>query len=280
MKLAIAVIHGMGSEDQFFSVELKHRITELYVNEEEGRMEDDLIFQEIYWGDLVKETNKNLIERANYKKDLTYMNLRELFVDYVGANLAYRQTLYNVIQERVRENLAKLCTHRRVDPDKTPLVVMAHSFGSVIMSDYIYDMQKKQAENGGNIPGVSPLEQFSTMAGMITFGSPMAAMSLQQSGDFDKPVNVKGKDLPEEFQNRLRWYNFYDKDDIIAYPLKGINDAYGEAISGDFEINVGSAATSWNPACHNGYWEDKDFYKPVAKYFEELSADREFWGSR
>ena len=32
MKLAIAVIHGMGSEDQFFSVELKHRITEEYVS--------------------------------------------------------------------------------------------------------------------------------------------------------------------------------------------------------------------------------------------------------
>jgi hypothetical protein len=273
MKLAIAVIHGMGSENQFFSVELKHRITEEYVNEEEGRMEDDLIFQEIYWGDLVKDTQKNLLQKANYKKDLTYMNLRELFVDYVGATLAYREALYDAIQKRVSDNLAKLCSHRRVDPDKTPLVVMAHSFGSVIMSDYIYDIQKKQAAAGGSIAGMSELEQFNTMAGMITFGSPMAVLSLQQNGDFDKPINVVGRNLPENVRNAVRWDNYYDKDDIIAYPLKGINDAYGEVISGDFEINVGSAATSWNPACHNGYWEDKDFYKPVAKYFQEIKAD-------
>ena len=141
MKLAIAVIHGMGSENQHFSVELKHRITEEYVNEAEGRMEDDLIFQEIYWGDLVKEQQQSLLKRANYKNDLTYMNLRELFVDYLGASLSYRASLYDVIHSRVRNNLSKLCEHRRVDPDKTPLVIMAHSFGSVIMSDYIYDIQ-------------------------------------------------------------------------------------------------------------------------------------------
>ncbi len=82
MKLAIAVIHGMGSEDQFFSVELKHRITEEYVSEEEGRHEDDLIWQEIYWGDLVKDQQQSLLKRANYKKDLTYLNLRELLVDH------------------------------------------------------------------------------------------------------------------------------------------------------------------------------------------------------
>jgi len=89
MKLAIAVIHGMGSEDEHFSVELKHRITEEYVNFKEGRMEEDLIFQEIYWGDLVNAHRQSLLQRANYKKDLTYLKLRELFVDYIGATLAY-----------------------------------------------------------------------------------------------------------------------------------------------------------------------------------------------
>ena len=165
MKLAIAVSHGMGSEDQFFSVELKHRITEEYVNFEEGRMEEDLIFQELHWGDLIKEQQQSLLKRVNYKKDLTYMNLRELFVDYVGATLAYRKSLYEIIQNRVKDNLSQLCSHKRVDPDNTPLVILAHSFGSVIMSDYIYDLQKKQAETtDGKLAGISNLEQFRTLA--------------------------------------------------------------------------------------------------------------------
>ena len=278
MKLAIAVIHGMGSEDQFFSVELKHRITEEYVSAEEGRHEDDLIYQEIYWGDLVKEQQKSLIESSNYKKDLTYMNLRELIVDHLGTTLAYRTSMYDVIQKRVKESLSKLCSLRRVDPEKTPLVVLAHSFGSVIMSDYIYDIQKRQAETAdGTIEGMSNLEQFKTLAGFITFGTPMALFSLQSDSAFASPINIVGSELPEKIKERVQWNNFYDKDDIIAYPLKGINDTYSELITGDYEINVGSAATSWNPACHNGYWEDEDFYIPVAAYFAELRAEHTFW---
>ncbi len=278
MKLAIAVIHGMGSEDQHFSVELKHRITEEYVKEEEGRREEDLIFQEIYWGDLVNDQQQSLLDKANYKKDLTYMNLRALFVDYLGATLAYRTSMYDAIHNRVKENLAKLCNHRRVDPENTPLVILAHSFGSVIISDYIYDMQKKQAETtDGKLDGTSNFEQFRTMAGFITFGTPMALFSLQENSDFAKPINIVGAALPENIQSRVKWNNYYDKDDIIAYPMKGINDAYGEVINGDYEINVGGAASSWNPACHNGYWEDKDFYKPVAHYFSELRAKDAFW---
>ena len=278
MKLAIAVIHGMGSEDQFFSVELKHRITEEYVNEEEGRLEDDLIFQEIYWGDLVKDQQQSFLKKANYKNDLTYLNLRELFVDHLGAALAYRTSMYEAIHDRVRLNLAKLCNHRRVDPEKTPLVILAHSFGSVIMSDYIYDMQKKQAEAAdGKIEGTSGFEQFNTLAGFITFGTPMALYSLQQDSAFEKPIKIVGSSLPDKIKERVKWTNYYDKDDIIAYPLKGINETYNSLVEGDYEINVGSAATSWNPACHNGYWEDKDFYKPVAAYFSELRAEHTFW---
>ncbi|MBT8448153.1 MAG: hypothetical protein KJO69_00585, partial [Gammaproteobacteria bacterium] len=134
MKLAIAVIHGMGSEEQFFSVELKHRITEEYVDHERGRMEEDLVFHEIFWGDLIKDRHQSFLNSANYKKDLTFMNLRELFVDYTAATLAYNTDTHDIIHERVRSEIAKLCTHRRVDSDKTPLVILAHSFGSVIMS--------------------------------------------------------------------------------------------------------------------------------------------------
>ena len=144
------------------------------------------------------------------------------------------------------------------------------------MSDYIYDMQKKQGESG-SVEGISQLEQFNTLAGIITFGTPMALYSLQQNSDFAKPINIVGSALPEKIKERVKWTNYYDKDDIIAYPLKGINETYNALVEGDYEINVGSAATSWNPACHNGYWEDKDFYKPVAAYFAELRAEHTFW---
>ena len=275
MKLAIAVIHGMGSEEQHFSVELKHRIVEEYTDHERGRREEDLVFHELFWGDLIKGHREQFLKDVNYKKDLTYLNLRELFVDYVGATLAYRTSLYHTIQARIKDSLAKLCTHRRIDPDKTPLVVLAHSFGSVIMSDYIYDLQKQQ-ENGP-IDGMSNLEQFKTMAGFITFGTPLGIFSLQSDSDFDRPIDIVGSELPDVLKSHVRWDNYYDKDDILAYPLRGVNEAYHNLVNEDHEINVGGATTSWNPACHNGYWEDKDFYKPIAKYFADLRSVPGIW---
>jgi hypothetical protein len=274
MRIAVAVIHGMGTEEKFFSVEMKHRIVESYVKGAEGRLDDDIIFQEIYWGDLVKDLHSELVENANYKGDLSYMNLRELFVDYMGTATVYRERLYGAIHNRVKEGLAGLSGHRRVNVDKTPLVILAHSFGSVIMSDYIYDTQKKSKQ--GEASSLSNFEQFKTLAGLITFGSPLAIQSML-GGDFEKPIEICGEMLDKDTAEKVKWLNFYDKDDIIAYPLKQLNEQYKAIISEDLEINVGSAATSWNPACHSGYWEDKDFYKPVAHYIGELRGEHKSW---
>ncbi len=277
-RLAIAVIHGIGSEKQFYSVELKHRITEEYIKGGEGRMEEDLLFHEIYWGDLVRDDQSELLDRADYKNELAYKGIRNLFVDYLSTSLAYRTKgssgFYDAVHARIKDSLRGFAAHRRVDQDSTPLVILAHSFGSVIMSNYIYDMRKRIEE--GNADDVSNFESFKTMAGFVTFGSPLAVYYMQ-GGEFGEPIAKCGDVLPDDLKKRTRWYNFYDKDDIVGYPLKGVNAAYKEAVDGDFEINVGGAATSWNPACHNGYWEDKDFYKPVADYLGELRAPHSFW---
>jgi len=281
MKLAIAIIHGLGSEEQFFSVELKHRIVEKYILENPNHSEDDLVFQEIYWGDLVKDSLAQLSQRVNYKNNLTYPGLRRSFMDYLGVSHSYRNgvrnDLYLAIHERVRENLRKLASHRRVDDATTPLVVLAHSFGGVIMSDFIWDIRQQQKRSKGHLEGLSALEQMDTFTGFITFGNPMALFAAQNPDAYDKPIEVKGKAHTEDYQKRAKWFNFYDKDDIVAYPLKGLNAAYDNAVAGDFEINVGSAATSWNPACHMGYWEDPDFYIAVSKYLCELQAEHTFW---
>ena len=100
----------------------------------------------------------------------------------------------------------------------------------------------------------------------------MGLFSLQENSDFAEPINIVGNDIPDDLKSMVRWENYYDKDDIIAYPLKGINEAYNKVVDGDHEINVGGATTSWNPACHNGYWEDKDFFKPVAKYLADVRS--------
>lgn len=273
-RLAVAIIHGIGSEKEFYSVELKHRIVEEYLKgDPNNRMEDDLLFHEIFWGDLVQNEHGELLEKLDYKKELTYKDLRNIFIDFMRLGTSYAKGsdsgLYEAIHERIKTSMNKLSTHRNVDQDDTPLVIMAHSFGSVIMSNYIYDLQN-------NDSGLSNFEAFKTLAGVITFASPLGIYSTQ-TGDFSKPINKVGSALEDGLKDRVKWLNFYDKDDVVAYPLKNVNESYNQVVDEDLEINVGSAATSWNPVCHTGYWEDKDFIKPVAKYLGEMRAAHDFW---
>ncbi|TQV77004.1 hypothetical protein FLL45_03360 [Aliikangiella marina] len=274
-RLAIAVVHGLGSEEEFYSVELKHRITEEYVKGAEGRLEDELLFHEIYWGDLVKDELASFRDKANYKGDLAYQNLRQIMTDTQALALLYSPgtKIYESINNRIKDSLRKFASHRRVLPDETPLLILAHSYGGVMMAHYIKEMQ-------GLDSNLSNFETMKTLAGFITFGNPMGLYALDSAkSELGQPCNIVGSALDADMQKRARWYNFYDKDDIVAYPLKGLSDEYNEYVHGDFEINVGSAATSWNPACHTGYWEDKDFYRPVADFIAELRAPHSFWNS-
>ena len=272
-RLAIAVIHGLGSEDEFYSVELKHRITEEYIKGAEGRLEDDLLFFEIYWADLVKDELKNFRDKANYKGDLAYQNLRQIMTDTQALALLYAPgtEIYEAINNRIKDGMRKFSAHRRVDPNETPLVVLAHSYGGVMMTHFIRTMQNSDSD-------LSNFETMKTLAGYVTFGNPMGMYSLQGiDSELGKSCKITGSALPEDLAKRSRWYNFYDKDDIVAYPLKGLSSDFEANVDADFEINVGSPATSWNPACHTGYWEDKDFYKPVAEFIGELRAPHSFW---
>lgn len=279
-RLAIAIIHGIGSEDKHYSTEFKHRVVERYLKgNNHDRREDDLLFHEIYWGDLLQQLNKDLLQQLDYRKELTYTSVRQLFIDYMNLGLAYNRSentgLYQAIHNRISESMKKLATHRHIDTEKTPLVLMAHSFGSVIMSHYIQDIRNASSETGKQHQ-MSEFERFETLAGVITCGSPLAIYdSLTER--LPSPISKVGSQLNEGLRERVKWLNFYDKDDVVAYPMKNISQEYSEAVSGDFEINVGSAATSWNPACHTGYWEDKDFFRPVANYLIQLRAPHPFW---
>jgi hypothetical protein len=272
-RLAIAVIHGLGSEEEFYSVELKHRITEEYVKGAEGRLEDDLLFFEIYWADLVRDELEAFRKKANYKGDLAYQNLRQIMTDTQALALLYTPgtEVYESINNRIKDGMRKFASHRRVNTDETPLVVLAHSYGGVMMSHFIKSMQEGKSQ-------LSNFETMKTLVGYVTFGNPQGMYTLEGlDSELGHSCKITGEALPADLAKRSRWYNFYDKDDIVAYPLKGLSEEFDKHVDGDFEINVGSAATSWNPACHTGYWEDKDFYKPVADFIGELRAPHSFW---
>jgi hypothetical protein len=150
------------------------------------------------------------------------------------------------------------------------LVVIAHSLGTVIASNYIYDLQSYPKKRLISAPvrramGRTPLDKGETLAGLYLMGSPLALWSLRYD-DFGVPVRVPSPKLRSHYPRvKGEWIHFYDSSDIIGYPLKPINDAYNAQVTADRAVNVGSILTSWNPASHTEYWTDNDVTKPLAE---------------
>jgi hypothetical protein len=265
-RLAIAVIHGMGSQDRKYSRPLRDEINDRLGAAGASQVQ----WGEIYWADVLKKRQKDYIEQAKNSTDLDYISLRRFMVGSFGDASAYRKTkdkkdtTYQKIHQRVSKCISDL--DDPATPD-TPLIVLAHSLGGHIMSNYIYDMQKKTTSGA---TGLSSFQRMETLAGFITFGCNIPFFVFAYAKKDIKPIRFPGKALAPALRKKVRWLNFFDPDDVLGYPLRPINQAYNKIVDKDIPINVGGILTSWNPMSHLKYWTDNDFTKPVARFIKTL----------
>jgi len=269
MKIAVAIVHGMGSQQAGFSKDLQVGIAKHY--QQLGLSWDDLIFSEVLWADLLIATQQRLMQRVNYRNDLNYLTFRQFFTTYLGDVIAFQpgcddesqqQPMRDQIFKRVTSSLNAFLSIDGCDANSTPLVVIAHSLGSIIAFDYLWQHQRHQKP--------SQFECGNTLAGFMTLGSPLALWATRYQ-NFGNPFAFPGEQLPEPIQTQSRWLNFYDKDDVIAYPLKGLNPAYNEAVSEDIAVNIGNPLQFWNPLSHSAYWQDGDIHQAIAAFLATLS---------
>jgi hypothetical protein len=193
-------------------------------------------------------------------------SLRKFVITVLGDASAYQKTDQgeNRTYEKIHSLIAQKVSEVVSDPGNavsgnTPVVLLAHSLGGHIMSNYIWDRQKAP------VTSQSDLENLKTLSGIITFGCNIPLFTFVYTPIV--PIEFPPKSLSPELRELAKWLNYYDSDDILSYPLKCINAAYDRIVDEDIAINVGSIFSSWNPASHSEYWTDKDFINPVADYF-------------
>lgn len=266
-KLAVLVIHGMGTQTPGFAdslvVELNSRL------EDHGKDSAEIAFATVFWADITQPAQEAYLGRARKDHDLDFMSVRRFVVGALGDAAAYQRiddsnnSVYTAIHERVQTVIHHLFVSQ-LGETSVPLVVMAHSLGGHIMSNYIWDIQN------GNVPrqGLSGFEKFWSHAGMITFGCniPLFTFAYKKI----EPIEFPSPRLPSNVKSLARWYNFYDPDDVLGYPLKPVSPSYARIVDADTAINVGGLLSSWNPASHTQYWTDDSFTKPVATFLATL----------
>lgn len=266
-KLGVLIVHGMGNQRPDYAdrmiAELDARIAKL------RGARDEIRWKPAYWADVLQRKADGLWRDLSRENDLDAAPIRKFIISSFGDAIAYqrvpgqRKDVYSEIHDRVHAALVGL--RRALGDEDRPLIVIAHSLGSVIMSNYIWDRQHgyQAAEFGG-----TAFERLETLAGLITFGSNIALFSLA----YDPVVSIEfpPRTLPEELKAAAKWLNFFDSDDVLGYPLKPLGESYENAVTEDVEINVGGILTSWNPLSHSAYWTDNDFTKPVARTIVDI----------
>jgi hypothetical protein len=275
-RIGVVVTHGMGSQEPGFSepmvTELRSRL---------GSRSDRVVFHELYWANALTQRENALWESMQSAKDpggnplpLDWSSLRQFVIHNFGDAVAYHRdhhqdtSAYDIVHDIISAAIGDLAS--AVDDPCAPTVIVAHSLGCHMMSNYLWD--REHAADGDLLEGIP------TLAGFVTFGCNIPLFRL--SYDIARPMTLPGSGLQGAARDVARWLNFFDRDDVLGWPMRPLFENHWDELDDnqretvrrleDHEINVGSVTSSWNLGAHAAYWTDNDFTIPVARYLDEL----------
>ena len=273
--VAVAIVHGIGRQKEDFAQgiiqQLRKRLARQLGDYPPGAPR--VFFQPVYWAPVLQKQEDDLWSRLRKGGDLKWNDLREFMVDFSADAIAYQpipgeRDAYDNVHAVFAGALRQLA--QQAGP-RAPLCVIAHSLGTVIASNFFYDLQAHSPEKPLIAPRVlermddTPLARGETLTLLYTLGSPIALWSLRYN-NFGKPIRVPAPKLPNHYPNLAgEWVNFYDQADVIGYPLRELNADYNAGVTSDRAVRVGGLFTFWNPLSHNEYFEDGDVLGPIAQ---------------
>lgn len=271
--LGVLIVHGMGNQpvsfaDDFID-EVRTRLRGL------GKNLNTVRFKTAHWSPALDGRENELYRRLSQDHDLDWGRIRrDIVLSGLGDAIAYMgpPKMPSLVYDTIHDLIAKAMAELRDDlvkGDKAPLVILAHSLGCAMISNYLWDAQRKRYRPSAD----SVFPRGETLAGLITFGCNLPLFTLALKPSQVKPIAFPGNKVASCFPRTsatarrkvLRWLNYFDADDILAYPLKPVNAAYNRAVAEDVQIQTGTIL-----GAHTGYWTDNSFTKPVARQLASL----------
>ncbi|WP_375738114.1 hypothetical protein [Pseudomonas boanensis] len=269
MQLAIAIIHGIGTQQDSCDVDGQHAYARELIHGLQRRLgpvADSVAFQSLYWADVLDKRELAYLEKLE-REPVRWRWMRRLVTLFLGDASGYRKvsqaydTTYEQVHQQIRNGLNAL--RAKVGPT-TPLVVLAHSLGGHIISNYIWDQQKLNSTPSGPRDPFLALE---TLAGIMTFGCNIPLFTFAY--DPVQPIRFPGHCLDKVLQRQARWVNVYAPADLLGYPLRPVQ-GYADIVREDVPMPVGPWYKRHTPLSHLEYWRDGRFQTYLAKQLGEL----------
>jgi hypothetical protein len=265
--VALCVLHGIGVQKKDWADRF---VTTVRRNVARLHPEIDVYPVVVWWAPITQRYEDHLV--SHFRRGLGWNWLRRLVIDFGGDVIAYQSPsqlsappswTYRIVHWRIDRRLRALRDTLEqtggAEPGiPVPLVVVAHSLGSVIFSDFVYDVQAGQAA------GAFARRYGLAIRALYTMGSPLALYAIRYPKlGFDRPIDLDGGS----------WVNVLYTSDVIAYPLRPSSPAYAEAVAEDWTL----PARWWpplvyrTPFAHLAYWNDGRLIQRVADMLAQLA---------
>lgn len=214
----VVFVHGIGEQGPSDYDAFGQALTSHTRNRAPNRLIDS--FRVAYWADVLQPDEDRLKTVLGRRTAL-----QEFMIGSLGDVVAYGgRDRYEAIRGAV------LKTFLAVPPNE-PVAVVAHSLGTVIASDAIYDIQK-------GLLDAKTLEQLQnrnfSINLFVTMGCPIALYGLRYGFEaLSSPIRVPC------------WVNVRYPQDVVGFPLRSVNDAYRAAVTEDVLLEPGGLSNWW-----------------------------------
>ena len=256
MKLTVVLVHGIGNSRKNWADDiipviqncLKSKLEKILGKAVSAEIDDVLVISRVYWEGIFEEREAQLRKKLDgfpkpvkgggslWNKFFRLLWLLwkrfqdEIITDYIGDIVGYlHPPAQRAVYAKISDTLKGCHSRLGVSSEKPPLTFIAHSLGTVITSDYIYEQNKPNSD----ISGPKVMKDHFVLSNLFTVGSPISLFSLRFGGPemFTSPVSVESP--------AGRWVNIFDEDDPVGMPLKVLNDAYNKVVHKDVLVNSG-----------------------------------------
>ena len=221
-QIAVALVHGIGKVCPEFA-DVMIRNLRRYL----GAQADYFVFEPVHWAPVAQECEIELWKRLRFgkmtrvKKWWHFKFSRKFMINSVGDGIAYQpikneKGMYDEIHRIYALVLKKLAVEVGA---RVPLCVISHSLGTIISSNYFYDLQDKTrlvSDKVKEVMGDTELERGETLTNYYTMGSPIALWSLRYP-DFGQPIKFPGTTAEIEkmcpgLRDTSEWINIFNKN--------------------------------------------------------------------
>ncbi len=256
-EIAVITLHGMGDYKPNYFAGLRGKLI--------NQLKDDwakVAFVPIQYQPILQQNQNELWQRMEqYHLGGTLFRRFLLFgLSDAGSLEHSSRTSINDQYVRVQLEIVRALdeAHAKLGNSNKPVVLVAQSLGCQVISNYIWDAQNNQGVFDDLEPDapqdVKMFRRLDSCKYLLTTGCniPLFVGGL----DPIKPIHK----LSDEFV----WDNYFDKDDVLGWPLSPLSDEYGELVD-DHAINAGGIFTSWTPLSHGQYWTDENVIQPLIR---------------